>query len=181
VPSRNFAAGIRRSCSTSTSGTALGSVATFEKVLYDGEEFGALADRGSAEEWDFIGLPGILEPDQVSELAQGTAAAAGRGTRWTGGRAAAASGGLSREDAAASEPKPLHRTLAEQRKLLNSLVSIRARGSGQTHAMVHAEVRRGNAVVPRSPRATVAQAAVADRLVEGSTFAVSAPSGNGYR
>jgi superfamily II DNA or RNA helicase len=48
--------------------TALASVATFEKVLFDGEEFGALAEPGSAEEWDFIGLPGILEPDQVSEL-----------------------------------------------------------------------------------------------------------------
>jgi hypothetical protein len=51
---------------------------------------------------------------------------------------------------------PLHRTLAEQRKLLNSLVSIRARGSGQTHAMVHAEVRRACGG-PEVAKATVAQ------------------------
>jgi superfamily II DNA or RNA helicase len=135
--------------------TALGSVATFEKVLYDGEEFGALAEPGSAEEWDFIGLPGILEPDQVSELLK---ARQQRQARHALERrhATAASGGLSVEDAAAAEPKPLHRTLAEQRKLLNSLVSIRARGSGQTHAMVHAEVRRACGG-PEVAKATVAQ------------------------
>ena len=135
--------------------TALGSVATFEKVLYDGEEFGTLAEPGSAEEWDFIGLPGILEPDQVSELLKARQQRQARHALERR-RTAAASGGLSVEDAAASEPKPLHRTLAEQRKLLNSLVSIRARGSGQTHAMVHAEVRRACGG-PEVAKATVAQ------------------------
>jgi hypothetical protein len=50
----------------------------------------------------------------------------------------------------------LHRTLAEQRKLLNGLVSIRARATGATHGQVHAEVRRlcGG---PEVSRATVAQ------------------------
>jgi superfamily II DNA or RNA helicase len=135
--------------------TALGSVATFEKVLFDGEEFGALAEPGSAEEWDFIGLPGILEPDQVSELLKARQQRQARHAL-DRRRTAAASGGLSAEDAAAGEPKPLHRTLAEQRKLLNSLVSIRARGSGQTHAMVHAEVRRACGG-PEVAKATVAQ------------------------
>ncbi len=124
--------------------TALGSVATFEKVLYDGEEFGALAEPGSAEEWDFIGLPGILEPDQVSELLK---ARQHRQARHAVER---------RSLTPAPEPAPLHRTLAEQRKLLNSLVSIRARASGQTHAMVHAEVRRACGG-PEVARATVAQ------------------------
>lgn len=135
--------------------TALGSVATFEKVLYDGEEFGALAEPGSAEEWDFIGLPGILEPDQVSELLKARQQRQSRHALERR-RRAAASGGLSAEEADAAEPKPLHRTLAEQRKLLNSLVSIHARGSGQTHAMVHAEVRRACGG-PEVAKATVAQ------------------------
>ena len=132
--------------------TALGSVATFEKVLFDGEEFGALAEPGSAEEWDFIGLPGILEPDQVSELLK---ARQQRQSRHASERRrmAIANGELAPADA---EPAPLHRTLAEQRKLLNSLVSIRARGSGQTHAMVHAEVRRACGG-PEVARATVTQ------------------------
>ncbi|HEY4153181.1 MAG TPA: DEAD/DEAH box helicase [Pseudolysinimonas sp.] len=135
--------------------TALGSIATFEKVLYDGEEFGALAEPGSAEEWDFIGLPGILEPDQVSELLKARQQRQSRHALERR-RRVASSGGLSVDDAAAAEPKPLHRTLAEQRKLLNSLVSIRARGSGQTHAMVHAEVRRACGG-PEVAKATVAQ------------------------
>ena len=55
-----------------------------------------------------------------------------------------------------SGPQALHRTITEQRKLLNRLVSIQARASGQTHAQVHAEVRRvcGG---PEVARATVAQ------------------------
>jgi superfamily II DNA or RNA helicase len=134
--------------------TALGSVATFEKVLFDGDEFGALAEPGSAEEWDFIGLPGILEPDQVSELLKARQQRQARHARERQ-RAAAESGGLA-SDASDPEAKPLHRTLAEQRRLLNSLVSIRARGSGQSHAMVHAEVRRACGG-PEVAKATVAQ------------------------
>jgi hypothetical protein len=51
---------------------------------------------------------------------------------------------------------PIHRTLAEQRKLLNSLVSIWARTTGETHAQVHAEVRRLGGG-PEVSRATIAQ------------------------
>ena len=139
--------------------TALGSMATFEKVLFDGDEFGALAEPGSAEEWDFIGLPGILEPDQVSELLKARQQRQARHALERR-RAAAASGGLSADSdgppSANAGAAPLHRTLAEQRRLLNSLVSIRARGSGQSHAMVHAEVRRACGG-PEVAKATVAQ------------------------
>ena len=43
--------------------TALEASAHFDRVLYDGGEFGA-----TAEEEDFLGLPGLLEPDQVAVL-----------------------------------------------------------------------------------------------------------------
>jgi superfamily II DNA or RNA helicase len=124
--------------------TALGSIATFEKVLYEGEEFGTLAEPGSPEEWDFIGLPGILEPEEVSRLLRSRQA---RQRRHAAERPPAPDG---------TSPQALHRTIAEQRKLLNRLVSIQARSSGQTHAQVHAEVRRicGG---PEVARATVAQ------------------------
>jgi hypothetical protein len=39
-------------------------------------------------------------------------------------------------------PAPLHRTLKEQRQLLNSLVGLYARQSGEPHGAVHAELRR---------------------------------------
>jgi superfamily II DNA or RNA helicase len=125
--------------------TALGSVATFEKVLYDGEEYGTLAEPGTPEEWDFIGIPGILEPEEVSRLLRSRQA---RQRRHAAERPPSADGD--------SGPQPLHRTITEQRKLLNRLVSVQARSSGQTHAQVHAEVRRlcGG---PEVSRATVAQ------------------------
>jgi superfamily II DNA or RNA helicase len=124
---------------------ALGSVAAFEKVLFDGEEYGALAEPGSAEEWEFLGIPGLLEPEEVSRLLKHRQARQQR------------RGAERREtDPDAGIPAPLHRTLAEQRRLLNSLVSIRARQTGETHAQVHAEVRRLGGG-PAVARATVAQ------------------------
>ena len=41
---------------------------TFDRVLYDGGEFGTRRTPGTAEEEDFLGLPGLLEPDQVATL-----------------------------------------------------------------------------------------------------------------
>ncbi|HEY4461821.1 MAG TPA: hypothetical protein VGN41_04065, partial [Streptosporangiaceae bacterium] len=40
----------------------------FDRVLYDGGEFGTATAAGSPEEEDFLGLPGLLEPAQVAEL-----------------------------------------------------------------------------------------------------------------
>jgi hypothetical protein len=42
--------------------------AHFDRVLYDGGEFGTATAAGSPEEEDFLGLPGLLEPAQVAEL-----------------------------------------------------------------------------------------------------------------
>jgi superfamily II DNA or RNA helicase len=42
--------------------------AHFDRVLYDGGEFGTATAPGSPEEEDFLGLPGLLEPHQVEQL-----------------------------------------------------------------------------------------------------------------
>ena len=47
---------------------ALEAQASFDRVLFDGGEFGTGAEVGSDEELDFLGLPGLLDADQVSEL-----------------------------------------------------------------------------------------------------------------
>jgi len=55
---------------------ALGSHATFDRVLYDGAKFGHAGEVqvGSEEEMDFLGIPRLLEADQVRDLLQpGTA------------------------------------------------------------------------------------------------------------
>ncbi len=127
---------------------ALGSLAHFDRVLYDGREFGQLAVPGTPEEEEFLGLPGLLEPEHVHELLQQRQA---RQSRHRRAREAREGSGDT-----ASPPQPLHRTLKEQRQLLNSLVGLYARQTGDPHGMVHAELRRvcGG---PAVSHATVAQ------------------------
>ena len=111
--------------------TALESEAEFDHALFDGHAFGTTAMPGTDEELDFIGLPGILEPDQVRELLRQRQARQARRTR---GRPPQAEGDTA--------PAPLYRTLGEQRRLLNSLVGMRAKVSGEPHGHIHAELRR---------------------------------------
>ncbi|KQM83451.1 DEAD/DEAH box helicase [Agromyces sp. Leaf222] len=112
---------------------AIGSDASFDRVLFDGTEFGTLAEPGSDEEYDFIGIPGLLEPDQVSELLRHRQA---RQSRRAGERRKHV---VEEEN---PEPVALYRTLKEQRALLNSLVGLWARHTGEAHSLVHAELRR---------------------------------------
>ena len=108
---------------------ALESDANFDRVLYEGAEFGFAAPVGSDEELDFLGIPGILEPDQVRELLQARQARQSR-------RAATHS------PSDQSVAKPLYRTLKEQRSVLNGLVGMRAKLSGEPHSHIHADLRR---------------------------------------
>ncbi|GAB3888640.1 DEAD/DEAH box helicase [Microbispora bryophytorum] len=105
--------------------------ATFDRVLFDGGEFGTAAAPGSPEEEDFIGLPGLLEPDQVASLLrkrQADQQAAKRKTKKG-----------SEDDAPALAP---HEQLAELRKELNGLVGAWNHRTGQPHGVIHAELRR---------------------------------------
>ncbi|MHA3947208.1 DEAD/DEAH box helicase [Cellulomonas bogoriensis] len=103
---------------------ALEAQASFDRVLFDGGEFGTGAEVGSDEEQDFLGLPGLLDADQVSTL-----------LRQRQSRQTKASG-------RSAEPVVDHRRLAELRKELNSLVSAWARRTGTPHGSVHNELRR---------------------------------------
>ena len=125
---------------------ALESEANFDRVLFDGAEFGFAADTLSDEEHDFLGIPGILEPDQVRDVLQARQARQSR-------RSAAREAALPPEQ---RTPPPLYRTLKDQRKVLSGLVSVRAKLTGQPHAIIHSELRRvcGG---PAVPQATVAQ------------------------
>jgi superfamily II DNA or RNA helicase len=107
---------------------ALESDANFDRVLFGTEEFGFAAEVGSDEELDFIGLPGILEPEQVKELLKQRQARQSR--RGEG------------KPVAVEQPQALFRDLKEQRQLLNKLVATRARLSNEPHGLIHAELRR---------------------------------------
>ena len=130
---------------------ALGSQAHFDRVLYDGREFGQLAVPGTPEEEEFLGLPGLLEPEHVHELLMQRQVRQGRHRHAREAREA-----TGEASPAAAPPVALHRTLKEQRQLLNSLVGLYARQSGEPHGAIHAELRRicGG---PAVSQATVAQ------------------------
>jgi len=101
---------------------ALESDASFDRALFDGGEFGLGAEAGSDEEADFLGIPGLLEPEQVTTLLRKRQAAQAAQPK----------------KAAVSDP----RRRRELRKELTSLVAAWAQKSGQPHAFVHAELRR---------------------------------------
>ena len=119
---------------------ALEASAHFDRVLYDGAEFGA-----SAEEEDFLGLPGLLEPEQVSLLLrkrhahQLTKARADHS-----GRAARGSAAIAQAAAASPAPAPAatRETLAALRKELNLLIAAWHHRTGQPHGVIHADLRR---------------------------------------
>ncbi|QQS00168.1 MAG: DEAD/DEAH box helicase [Austwickia sp.] len=112
---------------------ALASDAEFDHVLFDAEQYGFASAPGSADEEEYLGLPGLLEPDQVAHV---LAEKQRRHARRTAARPARPDPG------AADAPVAAHRALASTRKELNTLVGAYARKTGQPHAVVHAELRR---------------------------------------
>jgi len=109
---------------------ALGSHATFDRVLYDGGEFGHEGEVhvGSEEEMDFLGIPGLLEPDQMRELlSHRTSERARRRTP---------------SSDAHHEPRPSHEQLAVLRRELNGLVAAWHHRTGQAHGLTHSALRR---------------------------------------
>lgn len=109
---------------------ALEASASFDRVLYDGGEFGLGGDVGSVEEQDFLGLPGLLEADEVAMLLRNRQAQHTRG----------------RSSAPQQEAPDVvdHRRLAELRKELNALVSAWARKSNTPHGVVHTRLRQAS-------------------------------------
>jgi len=111
---------------------ALDSQASFDRVLFDGGEFGTGGEIGSLEELDFIGIPGLLEPDQVRDLLRQRQATQARRAPKTG----------MPTTAPVAEARPLYQTIKEQRQELSRLVSIWSRHSNEPHGLIHAELRR---------------------------------------
>ncbi len=108
----------------------LEATAVFDHVLFDARAYGLQSEPSSADEAAYLGLPGLLEPDQVATLL------AERQRRQ-----------LARADRRARAEKvpeevSLFRALEGRRKELNSLVSQVARVRGVPHSHVHAGLRR---------------------------------------
>jgi hypothetical protein len=158
---------------------ALNASAHFDRVLYDGGEFGTATAAATPEEEDFLGLPGLLDPDQVrtllrqrqsaqlmtrSRAASSSAASSNAASSNAAAPAAPAAsvpktpGVLSSSSASTAPDAPpvTRQALAALRKELNGLVGAWSHRTGQPHGVIHAELRR-TCGGPQLPQATADQ------------------------
>lgn len=112
---------------------ALSADAEFDAVLFDGDAWGSMAQVGSVEEQEYLGLPGLLEPDQVAQLLK-----ARQDEQIAQQKREAKARRQRDENAGISE----HRRRAARRKELQNLVASWARRSNDSHAVVHAQLRQ---------------------------------------
>lgn len=112
---------------------ALGADAEFDGVLFDGAAWGQGAQVGSLEEQEYLGIPGLLDADQVTTLLRARQAeqVAAQKKSKNAAKMREANAGVSD-----------HRVRAAKRKELSHLVSSWSRRSGEPHAMVYAQLRQ---------------------------------------
>ncbi|WP_229706961.1 DEAD/DEAH box helicase family protein [Nocardioides deserti] len=115
---------------------ALGSEARFDRVLFDGGEWGHAGEVqvGSEEEMDFLGIPGLLEPDQMRELLRQRQSDRARKQKAVATPAEAAGDSVAQLST--------HEQLAVLRRELNGLVAAWHHRTGQAHGITHAALRK---------------------------------------
>ena len=130
---------------------ALSATAELDQVIFDGATFGTPVLAGTPEEQEYLGLPGLLTPDQVAALL----------TRRQAEQVAASR----RRTAQAERPHvPVQpagpRTTGERRvalrRQLNALVAAHHHRTGLPHGKIHAELR-SRCGGPPSAQATIEQ------------------------
>jgi superfamily II DNA or RNA helicase len=105
---------------------SLGADAELDQVIFDGSSFGTATPAGSEEEADYLGIPGLLDADQMRDLLRRRQDEQ-----------------LSKRTASGEVPRPsTHGQLRELRRELNTLVSIAHHRTGKPHGWIHNELRR---------------------------------------
>jgi superfamily II DNA or RNA helicase len=115
--------------------TSLGASAELDQVIYDGNSFGTAVFSGSDEEQEYLGLPGLLEPDQVRALLRKRQAeqVADEKRRKP-----------AKEEPASqpARPQSVSERLGALRKELNALVGMYHHRTKKPHGAIHNELRR---------------------------------------
>lgn len=106
---------------------SLGADAELDQVIFDGASFGTATPAGSAEEEDYLGIPGLLHPDQMRDLLRR------RQDEQLALRSAAGE---------VTAPRSTHGQRSELRRELNTLVSAMHHRTGKPHGWIHNELRR---------------------------------------
>ncbi|KUI27463.1 DEAD/DEAH box helicase [Mycobacterium sp. GA-2829] len=105
---------------------SLGASAELDQVIFDGASFGTATPAGSDEEADYLGIPGLLDAEQMRDLLRRRQEE--QLTRRT----------------ASGEPPPVtpYGQLRELRQELNTLVSLAHHRLNKPHGWIHNELRR---------------------------------------
>jgi superfamily II DNA or RNA helicase len=112
---------------------ALSATAELDQVIFDGASFGTGATPGTPEEEDYLGLPGLLDPEQVATLLRARQA-----------KQVALQKKAPPAVTAPVTPPPMatHERRAALRKQLNALVAAQHHRTGRQHGAIHTELRR---------------------------------------
>lgn len=134
---------------------SIGASAELDSLIYDGSTFGTGAFSGSDEEADFLGLPGLLDQEQVRALLrkrQEEQLDAREAEEKARRQAEAEYQHKLKNGLLEDEPSNLPGSRADDeiaaveipklRKELNTLVAVRAENTGRPHGAIHNEVRK---------------------------------------
>jgi superfamily II DNA or RNA helicase len=111
--------------------TALGASAELDQVIYDGSSFGTAAFATTEDEQEYLGLPGLLEPDQMRALLRHRQE---KQLHRATARADSPPSGPSRSPT-------VRERLQALRRELNALVAMAHHRTGAPHSAIHHEVR----------------------------------------
>ena len=115
---------------------SLGADAELDQVIFDGSSFGTATPAGSEEEADYLGIPGLLDAEQMRDLLR-------RRQEEQLTRRSRAVGDIESSTASPLNSRPsTHGQLRELRRELNALVSIAHHRTGKPHGWIHNELRR---------------------------------------
>ncbi|MDF0532427.1 DEAD/DEAH box helicase [Tsukamurella sp. 8F] len=108
--------------------------AELDQLIYDGSSYGTATFSGSDEEADYLGLPGLLDAEQMRALLEQ------RQAEQVDARTATATAAPTPPPAVA-ERVSAGQQLSDLRRELNSLVAMHHHRTGKPHGVVHNELR----------------------------------------
>lgn len=120
--------------------TALRADAELDQVIYDGSSFGTAAFSTSEDEQEYLGLPGLLEPDQVRALLRQRQDE--QLTEVSKREAADNAAKAAEQQQRPKQPEGVQERLRGLRKELNTLVSLHHHRTKKPHGAIHNELRR---------------------------------------
>ncbi|WP_034272767.1 DEAD/DEAH box helicase [Haloechinothrix halophila] len=110
--------------------------AELDQVIYDGNSFGTAVFAGSEEEQEYLGLPGLLEPDQVRALLRK------RQEEQLADDKRRKPKEPEQEPQRQAAPASMRERRAALRKELNALVGMYHHRTNKPHGAIHNELRR---------------------------------------